>query len=236
MKDDRTVRTSRSERRSGISPITVKRLSLYLRYLEELAGEGRPKVSSQQLGKALGLTDAQVRKDLAYFGQFGRPGVGYQVAELAERLRTIFGTDRASNVAVVGIGNLGRALLRYKGWLRKGFRLVAAFDSASSKIGRKFGDIVVEPMGAFARSAKARRVRLAILAVPASVAQEVAEQVAQAGVEGILNFAPITLNVPTGVAVVPVDLAVQLEQLSYLAGSPRERGSRRPPKGKRRQS
>ena len=208
MRSKRTRQSGDSSRRSGISPITVKRLSLYLRYLEELAEEGRTMVSSRQLGEALGLTDAQVRKDLAYFGQFGRPGVGYHVTQLADHLRSIFGTDKASNVAVVGAGHLGRALLRYRGWPKKGFHVVAAFDSAPSKIGRKFGDIVVQPMSKFAQAVKADHIRLAILAVPAPVAQEVTDEICRAGIEGILNFAPVTLNVPSGVAVIPVDLAV----------------------------
>ena len=223
-----------SERRGSISPITVKRLSLYLRYLEELTEQERSTVSSSQLGEALGLTAAQVRKDLAYFGQFGRAGVGYRVAELAEHLRSIFGTDTISNVAVVGVGSLGRALLRYRGWLKKGFRVVAAFDHAPSKIGRKSGNIVVQPMSKLPAAVRNDRIRLAILAVPAAVAQKVTDQLCRAGVEGILNFAPVTLTVPEGVAVVPVDLAVQLEQLSYLAGRPKpHKGPRRKPEDAR---
>jgi len=236
MKADGSHRPPGGERRGGVSPITVKRLSLYLRQLEELAEDGRSTISSRQLSKALGLTDAQVRKDLAYFGQFGRPGVGYQVAELADHLRSIFGTDRISHVAVVGVGNLGSALLRYRGWMTKGFRVVAAFDSAASKIGRKFGNITVQPMSKLAAAARAGHIRLAILAVPAAVAQKVADEVCRAGIEGILNFAPITLSLPPEVAVIPVDLAVQLEQLSYLANPSNSQRKRNPGSRRRRQS
>ena len=221
---------------SLISPITVKRLSLYLRYLEDLKDQGRSTVSSSQLGQALRLTAAQVRKDLAYFGQFGKPGVGYQVAALANRLRRIFGTDKVTNVAVIGVGSLGVALLRYKGWLKKGFRLVAAFETEPSKTGRKIGGIVVQPISKLAPAVKRDRIRLAILAVPADVAQQVVDRLCRAGIRGILNFAPVTLTGTEDVAVVPVDLAVQLEQLSYLANSPKRKERPRPKSAARRQS
>ncbi|MCD4699753.1 MAG: redox-sensing transcriptional repressor Rex [Phycisphaerae bacterium] len=201
------------------APLTVKRMSLYLRHAEALADKGQPTVSSQQLGKALGLTDTQVRKDLTCFGQLGRPGVGYPVSDLAGRLRAIFGTDRVWNVAVVGAGSLGRALLRYRGFAGKGFRPKAAFDSEAEKIGKKFGGVVVQPMSELSDTVKKGSIRLAILAVPAKVAQDVVDQLCRAGIRGILNFAPVTLTVPDGIAVVPVDLAVQLEQLGYLVNA-----------------
>ena len=215
-------------RTSTISPLTVKRLSLYLRCLDNLAGQGMTTISSRQLGDALGLTAAQVRKDLAQFGQFGRPGVGYQVADLTDKLRVIFGTDKSWNVALVGVGSLGRALLRYRGFRLKGFQLTAAFDRAPGKIGRKFGGVVVQSMSRLAEVVKANQVRLAMLAVPAEAAQDVADQLCRAGIRGILNFAPVNLNVPAGVAVIPVDLAVQIEQLSYFVSSANENNSRRP--------
>ena len=225
-------RTSRrigpARRAAAISPLTVKRLSLYLRCLDNLAGQGMTTVSSRQLGDALGLTAAQVRKDLGQFGQFGRPGVGYNVADLSDKLRTIFGTDKSWNVALVGVGSLGRALLRYRGFRQKGFQLAAALDNAPGKIGRKFGGVVVRPMSRLAQVVKADRIRLAMLAVPAEAAQNVADQLCRAGIKGILNFAPVNLSVPKGVAVIPVDLAVQIEQLSYFVGSANENDSRRP--------
>ncbi len=229
MKNRPRVNAQKPARRSAISPLTVKRLSLYLRYLEELAAVEQSTVSSRQLGEALGLTDAQVRKDLAYFGQFGRPGVGYYVNELAEQLRKIFGTDTVRDVAVIGAGRLGRALLGHKGFLRKGFRLSAAFDNNPAKIGRKFDGVTVQAMPELAESVRSGRFRLAIIAVPIEAAQEVTDDLCRAGIRGILNFAPVTLSLPPDVAVVPVDLAVQLEQLSYFAVSP---GAQRRRRGK----
>lgn len=199
--------------------MAVKRISLYLRHVEALAEKDQPTVSSQQLGKALGLTDTQVRRDLACFGQFGRPGVGYPVGDLTGQLRAIFGTDRVWNVAVVGVGCLGRALLRYKGFAGKGFRPKAAFDSDAKKVGKKFSEVVIQPMSELTGTIKKGRIRLAILAVPAEAAQDAADRLCRAGIRGILNFAPVILTVPAGVAVIPVDLAVQLEQLSYIVNA-----------------
>ena len=217
-------------RRIQISPLTVKRLSLYLRFLEDCSARRQATVSSSQLATNLGLTAAQVRKDLAYFGQFGRPGVGYDVAGLTARLRHIFGTDKPTNAAVVGIGGLGGALLRYKGFLRRGFRLVAAFDSDPAKAGRRFNDVVIRPISEMQAAVRDMDIRLAVLAVPAEAAQEVANSICRAGIKGILNFTSVTLSVPEPVAVVPVDLAVQMEQLSYLVnaspGEPRPRRTR----------
>ncbi len=216
-------RSSRSAsgptRRNAISPLTVRRLSLYLRFLDGLAEQGITTVSSRQLSDALGLTAAQVRKDLAQFGQFGRPGVGYRVAGLMEKLRAIFGTDTLRSVALVGVGSLGRALLRYKGFGPKGFRLSAAFDDAPGKVGRELGGLLVQPMEQLAQAVRKHDMRLAVVAVPAEAAQQVAEQLCRAGIKGILNFAPVKLDVPDGVCVISVDLAVQLQQLSYFVSS-----------------
>ena len=214
-------------RPGSIPPLTVKRLSLYLRYLEESAEAGQTTVSSRQAGRALGLSDAQVRKDLAHFGQFGRRGVGYYVEDLARELRKIFGTDRVWDVALIGVGRLGRALLGYAGFLKKGFRVSAAFDSNPRKVGREFESVRVQPMADLAKEVASGRFRLAILSVPAEAAQEVTNQLCLAGIRGILNFAPVRLSVPGDVTVVPVDLAVQLEQLSYFASSPGVRKQRR---------
>jgi redox-sensing transcriptional repressor len=209
-------------------PLTVRRLSIYLRYLEELANQGQQTVSSRQLGQALGLTDAQVRKDLAWFGHMGRPGVGYRVAAMVEQLRAIFGTDKVSSVAVIGVGSLGRALLRYKGFLSKGFRLSAAFDVSPHRIGRSLGECVVQPLDELEKVVAEQGIRIVILAVPAAVAQEMADRLVRAGIVGILNFAPVTLTVPEGIAVIPVDMAVQLEQLAYMINAPRPGVSGRP--------
>jgi len=193
----------------------VQRLSLYLRRLEHLAQEGVSTVSSRNLAGQLGTTAAQVRRDLAYFGQFGKAGVGYKVEELAAQLRRILGTDRTHNVILVGVGHLGRALLRYKGFRSRGFEFVGAFDIARSKIGKTFGSVTVRNLQEVGRLVKQHDVRLAVIATPAEAAQDVADMLCKVGISGILNFAPTTLIVGDGVTVGPVDLAGALEQLSF---------------------
>lgn len=196
----------------------VRRLSLYLRQLEAFHTIDRRTVSSRDLGEALGLSDAQVRKDLACFGQFGHPGIGYRVGELILRVRQILGTDKVSNVLLVGVGNLGRALLAFRGFIKRGFQIVAAFDNDSAKIGieidgaRRFR---IRPVSDMAAVAEAEAIRVGILSVPAGAAQKVADEMVAAGIRGILNFAPTTLQVSGGVAVSSVDLAVHLEQLLF---------------------
>lgn len=193
----------------------VRRLSLYLRQLEALARKEVSTISSRQLGESLGLTDAQVRKDLAYFGQFGHPGIGYRVDDLIAQVKRILGTDKTWNVLLVGVGNIGRALSAYKGFAAKGFRVVAVFDKDSAKVGRKLGPLTIQPLEEIPQAVAQHGAKLAILAVPADAAQEVADQLIAAGVRGLLNFAPISLNVPSDVALNTVDVAVQLEQLSF---------------------
>jgi redox-sensing transcriptional repressor len=193
----------------------VRRLSLYLRQLEGFKRKDRRTISSKQLGESLNLTDAQVRKDLAYFGQFGHPGIGYRVDELIAKVRQILGTDKTWNVLLVGAGNLGRALMAYRGFDAKGFRLVAVFDNDASKAGKKQGNFTVQPLSELAETIRRQNIRLGILAVPAEVAQDVADQLVASGVRGLLNFAPVSLNVPSDVALNAVDLAVQLEQISF---------------------
>ena len=194
---------------------TAQRLSLYLRQLEQLAKQDTRKVSSKDLAERLHVTAAQVRKDLAHFGQFGRPGVGYSVGPLIDHLRRILGTDRTWRVVVVGIGDLGRALLRYRGFHSRGFDLAGAFDTSPSKIGKKFGGVTVQHIDELPEVLRNHDIRLAVIATPASAAQGVAQLLCQAGVKGILNFAPTTLETPAGVAVSSVDLAATLEQLSF---------------------
>lgn len=193
----------------------VRRLSLYLRQLEAFKRKDRRTISSKQLGESLSLTDAQVRKDLAYFGQFGHPGIGYRVDDLIAQVKRILGTDKTSSVLLVGAGNLGRALMAYKGFEKKGFRLVAVFDADPSKIGKKQAAFVVQPLTELASTIQKLSVRLAIMAVPADSAQDVADQLVAAGIRGILNFAPVSISVPAEVGLTAVDLAVQLEQLSF---------------------
>lgn len=196
---------------------TVKRLSLYLRELEALPEQERPTISSMQLGRALGLTDAQVRKDLAYFGQFGHPGIGYRVAEMIENLRKILGTDRAWSTALVGAGNIGRALLAYPRFAVKGFEIAAVFDNDAKVIGRTVAGHTVRSMKELTRVVRQRDIKLGILAVPKAAAQEATDALIAAGVLGILNFAPVRLEVRGAVSVVSVDFSVSLEQLAFQA-------------------
>lgn len=193
----------------------VRRLSLYLRQLESFSRKGRRTISSKQLGESLGLTDAQVRKDLAYFGQFGHPGIGYKVEDLVLQVRRILGTDRVWDVLLVGAGNVGRALSAYRGFNSKGFRVMAVFDNDPQKIGRKLGAFTIQPLGEMPDLVQKQSIRLAILAVPADSAQDVADQLIAAGVRGLLNFAPVSLSVPRNVSLNTVDVAVQLEQLAF---------------------
>lgn len=193
----------------------VNRLSMYLRELQHLIGDGKETTSSSQLGRRLGFTDAQVRKDLAHFGHFGHPGIGYRCDELVHAIRKILGTDREWRVALVGVGNLGRALLGYRGFLRQGFRLVAAFDNDPAKLGTEIEGVPIYDLSQLSEVVSSKAIELGLVAVPASDAQAVAEQLVAAGVGGILNFAPVTLRVPEGVSKVGVDLARELEQVTF---------------------
>ena len=199
----------------NVPKAVVSRLSLYLRELQHLVRSGKTTTSSNQLGRLLGFTDAQVRKDLAYFGQFGHPGIGYRCPELVAAIRAILGTDREWNVAIIGVGNLGRALLGYRGFQPQGFRIVAAFDNQPDKIGTQLEGVRVYAMDELASVVAAHDIRLGMLAVPAAAAQEVADRLVDAGVVGIVNFAPVTLSLPEQVSQVGVDLATELEQIAF---------------------
>ena len=199
-----------------LSRASVGRLSLYLRRLENLNREAVPRVSSSALGEALGITDTQVRKDLASLGSLGQPGIGYDVAELVGAIRSTLGIDREWLVAVVGVGNLARALLRYHGFTERGFKVVAVFDRDASKVGQRIEGLTIHPPERMKEVITTTRAELGIITVPAPSAQEVADTLIAAGIRGLLNFAPGVIRVPPGVSVVPVDLTVQLEQLAFL--------------------
>jgi redox-sensing transcriptional repressor len=193
----------------------VGRLCLYLRQLESFQRQGHGTVSSSQLGAALAINNAQVRKDLAFFGQFGYPGIGYRIEELIPALRHILGIDREWPLALVGLGNLGRALLKYRGFRSRGFHVVALFDNDPRKVGQTFDSLTVEPIEALHATVAERGISLAVLSVPAESAQRVADLLVGCGISGILNFAPVPLALPPTVSVVAVDLSVQLEHLAY---------------------
>jgi redox-sensing transcriptional repressor len=197
----------------------VSRLSLYLRELQHLVRDGHETTSSTQLGRVLGFTDAQVRKDLAYFGQFGYPGIGYRCHELIDAIKGILGTKQPWPMAIVGLGNLGRALMGYRGFKDQGFRIVAALDVDPAKVGKSVGGLEIQDFSTVAEVVAQLGIRLAIIAVPGPAAQKVADSLVSAGIEGILNFAPITLNLPKTVQTIGVDLAIELEQLAFAVAN-----------------
>jgi redox-sensing transcriptional repressor len=195
---------------------TIYRLSVYLRCLQRLKGNAIHTVSSEALAKVAGVKSTQLRKDLTYFGQFGTRGLGYDVEQLVRMISDLLGTNSLQPVVLVGVGNLGSALLSYRGFEPEGFEIVAAFDLDAR---RKRNKQVTQPiygMEKLAEFVRVRGVRMAILTVPVTAAQEVANTLAEAGITGILNFSPIVLQVPEDVMVNNVNLAIELENLSYF--------------------
>jgi len=213
-----------------ISESTVRRLSNYYRVLEEVAAEGRRMISSRRLAEREGITSAQVRKDLSYFGSFGRRGLGYSVQHLREEIGAILGLDRRWRVVVVGAGNIGSALLSYGGFADQGFDVVAVFDQDARRIGQKVADLEVLDAAKLAEVTRARGAEIGVIATPPRPAQAVAEALVAAGVRGILNFAPRKLFVPADVPVRIVDMTMEFESLSFAltqARAPRRRRSGR---------
>ncbi len=212
--------TARNKVRGGgeqVSELTASRLSVYLRCLNTLDLAGVKTVSSRTLAEQFHLNAAQIRKDLAYFGEFGVRGVGYYVRELKRHLRVILGIDRTVRVAILGAGNLGLALADYPGFRQEGFEIVALFDADRSKMGRKSrGGVRIIDMTEFRKVVKREHLDIVVLAVPASAAQEVTNTAVAAGIRAILNFSPGTLKVPPGVKLKNVDLTVSLESLSFF--------------------
>ena len=198
-----------------ISESAVRRLSLYLRILEDLERKGRNTVSSEEMSGRSATTAAQVRKDLSLFGSFGKRGLGYAVTELAERLKKILGLDRRWRVALVGAGRIGSALVEYGGFAERGYDVVAIFDSDASKVGGKWGGLCVRDISEFEAVSNDESVEMVILAIPVEAVPSVMEHVEKAGVRGILNFAPTKLKVPLGVAVKDVNMVMELEALSF---------------------
>jgi redox-sensing transcriptional repressor len=200
-----------------ISESTVSRLSHYYRVLEEVAAEGGKVISSQLLAEREGITSAQVRKDLSYFGSFGRRGLGYSVEHLREQIRAILGLDRRWRVAVVGAGHIGSALLAYRGFAVQGFDIVAVFDADEQQVGRTIGALEVRHVS---QLSAADEFDIGVIATPVRAAQEVAEALVAAGVRGILNFAPRKLRVPDDVWVRTVDMTTEFEGLSFALTQP----------------
>jgi redox-sensing transcriptional repressor len=200
-----------------ISESTVSRLSHYYRVLDEVAAEGGKVISSQLLAEREGITSAQVRKDLSYFGSFGRRGLGYSVEHLREQIRAILGLDRRWRVAIVGAGHIGSALLAYRGFTSQGFDIVAVFDSDPQRVGHASGALEVRHVS---QLSGADEIDIGVIATPVRAAQEVAEALVAAGVRGILNFAPRKLRVPDDVWVRTVDMTTEFEGLSFALSQP----------------
>ena len=198
-----------------ISESAVRRLSLYLRILEDLERKGQNTVSSEEMSGRSATTAAQVRKDLSLFGSFGKRGLGYAVTELAERLKKILGLDRRWRVALVGAGRIGSALVEYGGFAERGYDVVAIFDSDASKVGGKWGGLCVRDISEFEAVSNDESVEMVILAIPVEAVPSVMKHVEKAGIRGILNFAPTKLKVPLGVAVKDVNMVMELEALSF---------------------
>ena len=210
---------SQNKRRTAVEPVselTTNRLSVYLRCLTQLEATGVSTISSQALADQFHLNAAQIRKDLAYFGEFGVRGVGYYVKELKRDLRQILGLDRRLKVAVLGAGNLGQALADYPGFGREGFEIVAMFDADAAKIGeRSRSGVPIHDIRELKKVARREQIDIGVIAVPAESAQAVLDVVVAAGVKAILNFSPGSLTVPRGVKLKSVDLTVSLESLSF---------------------
>lgn len=193
----------------------MRRLSLYLRILEEVEHGGTDTISSEELAERAGTTAAQVRKDLSLFGSFGKRGLGYAVGQLAGGLREILGLDRGWRVALVGAGRIGSALFEYPGFRRRGFEIVAVLDADPGKLDTEWDGVPVRDTADLERVLRAERIDIVILAVPAEAAQEILNRVVGAGVKGVLNFAPMQLRVPPGVTVQDVNMVMELEALSF---------------------
>jgi redox-sensing transcriptional repressor len=198
-----------------ISDSAVRRLALYQRFLQEAADSGLETISSGELAERGGTTSAQVRKDLSLFGSFGKRGLGYEVPELLRQIREILGVDRSWKVALVGAGKIGSALFSYRDFQQRGFRIRAVFDSDPGKVGQDLGGVTVLADADMDRVLRDEQVEIAIVAVPADAAQAVVDRVVRAGVRAVLNFAPVRLRVPRGVALRNVDLTLELEGLSF---------------------
>ncbi len=206
----------RGDREESIPRKSIYRLSIYHRCLQRLRENGVETVSSEALARAAGVKPPQLRKDLAYFGQFGTRGLGYNVIQLAGILNDVLGTNRLQPVILVGVGNLGTALLRYGGFNKEGFEIIAAFDADVDRPRPGLPPVPLKPITELARFIHDHQVKMAILAVPAAAAQQVVNDLVAAGLQAILNFSPTILDTPEHVVVSNVDLAVELENLSYF--------------------
>jgi redox-sensing transcriptional repressor len=198
-----------------IPDIVIGRLPVYLRALTRLAQEGVEVTSSHELGQRLGISSAQIRKDLSHFGGFGKQGTGYQISYLIDQLRQVLKVNREWDVVLVGAGDLGSALLHYRGFLERGFRITHVFDAAPQKVGKQIVHFTVQPMEELQDTIRQQEIKMAMIAVPAEAAQRVTNMLVEAGVKAILNYAPINLNVPAGVHVQYIDPVLHMQRMTY---------------------
>lgn len=198
-----------------IPDIVIGRLPIYLRALLQMGQEGRQVTSSQELGERLGISAAQIRKDLSQFGEFGKQGTGYNIEFLAKQVKEILNVNRVWDVAIVGAGDIGRALAGYNGFNERGFRIQMIFDNKVELIGTQAGPFVIKDAKSMKEEIQAAGVKMAMIAVPASQAQAVTDQLVNAGVKAILSYAPVNLNVPAGVRVQNIDPSIHLQRMTY---------------------
>jgi redox-sensing transcriptional repressor len=198
-----------------IPDIIIGRLPVYLRALQQLSEKGIQTTSSQELGEIIGISAAQIRKDISQFGEFGKQGTGYSIAFLIERLRDILKVDRGWEVVIVGMGDIGHALARYNGFANRGFHISMVFDNDPKKVGQKAGDYEILDTALLAEKLKQNKIKIAMLTVPATAAQATADQLVKAGIKAILNYAPISLNVPPNVHVQYIDPVTHLQRMTY---------------------
>ena len=200
---------------TSVPDIVVGRLPLYLRAIQSMHKEGQLVTSSQELGKVLGISAAQIRKDLSQFGEFGKQGTGYNIEYLCEQIQNILNVDRVWDVAVIGAGDIGSALARYQGFTNRGFRVTMVFDSNPLKIGQQEGSHIIQESAKMMVSIRKAGIKIAMIAVPADQAQIVADQLIEAGVKAILNYAPTSIAVPNDVSLQHIDPSTHLQHMTY---------------------
>ncbi|MCH2311907.1 MAG: redox-sensing transcriptional repressor Rex [SAR202 cluster bacterium] len=200
---------------SSVPEVVILRLPLYIRALTQMSEEGQAVVSSKSLGDRLQITPAQIRKDLSYFGRFGKQGRGYKIASLIEELTNILGLNRQWNSCIVGVGRLGKAIINYPGFVPEGFKIVSAFDNDESKIGQTVNEIQILPMNKIRSIVKENDIKIAILAVPATIAQSVISDLVDTNVKAILNYAPIAPKVPKTLILRNIDPVLSLQSMTY---------------------
>jgi len=207
--------SSNEEKR--VSDIVLPRILHYLRVVQQLERSSKITVSSEELSKIANISASQIRKDLANFGKFGQPGTGYNVSNLKKYLLDVIGAKEMCNIGLVGVGNLGSALLHYKGFEEEGLKFVAAFDKEGSKVGKLCGNVIIEHIDNIRESAQKNKIHIGIIAVSANNAQQVADKLIEAGIFSILNFAPTLISVPTQVTLRNVDLSIELKALRFFS-------------------